>query len=332
MQSQKRSRILWQTAGLGLIIVFLVGLGVLFVDVDAVWRELRQAKPGYVLASSLFLLLGLVIFAVRWRFLLQNKPSLMHTFHASNIGHAGNILLTARVGEPMRIVVMGQDGSVSYTAATSSFVVERLFETMMRLLALSTAVIFGSNIEITPGTVLVGLLFILFMFGLIFWLVNNREKTLKRGTAVLSRLPRVKSETAHHWLTDLLDNLQYVATLPRMGQAMGWSLLMWLCFWGFFYVLLLALGDRVPAQDRLAISLGALALSPPSAPTQPGLFHGSVVIPLTAVGFDEVALVAYAILLHVVEMFWVILLAIWGLVRTGISVSSVMGKTVKSEK
>jgi uncharacterized protein (TIRG00374 family) len=310
--------------GLGAVVVALLVLAVAFVDVAAVYQELRRARPLYLLVSSLFLWAGLAGFAARWRFLLQGKPGFWHTFHACNIGHAGNMLLPGRVGEPARIVVMGQEGSVSYTEATSSFVVERLFEQMMRLLALATAVALGSGITITPGAVGGALLFLAVMFSLIFWLVRHREATHRKGTAVLSTLPRITPEKADHWLNDLLDNLQYVSSLPHTVQAMGWSLASWLCFWAFFYVVLLALGDRIPPTDRLPISIGALALSPPSAATQPGLFHGSVVIPLTAVGYDRNLLTAYAILLHIIEMFWIVLLAIVGLYQTGASLSTVL--------
>lgn len=321
---QLKNRTLWQLIGLGIVVVALVALAVAFVDVTAVYQELRRARPVFLLASSLFLLAGLASFALRWRFLLQNRPGFWHTFHATNIGHAGNMLLPGRVGEPARIVVMGQDGSVSYTEATSSFVVERLFEQMMRLLALATAVTLGSGISMTPGTVGAALLLLASMFSLIFWLVRNREITHRKGTAVLSKLPRVTPEKADRWLNDVLDNLQYVSSLSHTVQTIGWSLLSWLCFWAFFYVVLLALGDQVPAADRLPISIGALALSPPSAATQPGLFHGSVVIPLTAVGYDQNLLTAYAILLHIIEMFWIVLLAIVGLWQTGVSVTAVM--------
>ncbi|MCP4360278.1 MAG: flippase-like domain-containing protein [Chloroflexi bacterium] len=321
MQPKKNRRTLWQMILLGGVVIGMVALALLFVDISAVIHELRQAKFIYLGASSLFLLLGLACFAARWRFLLQGKPGFRHTFHASNIGHAGNMIIPGRAGEPIRIVIMGQEGNISYTESVSSFMVERLFEQMMRLLALSTAVAVGSGIEMTPDTVVVGVLFLALMFTTMFWLVKNREITLRWGTAVLSKLPRIIPERANNWLSDLLNNLQYITSFRHTAQAIGWSLLSWVCFWLFFYLTLLALGDRIAPQDRLAISLGALALSPPSSATQPGLFHGSVTVPLAAVGFDEVILLAYAILLHIVEMFWIILLAIWGLLRTGVSLS-----------
>ncbi len=324
MPSKKRTRLFGQIVGLGMIVAALLVLALMFVDVPAVWQALRRARLVYVGASSLFLLAGLACFAARWRFLLQGKPGFWHTFHAGNIGHAGNILLPGRVGEPGRIVVMGRDGTVSYAEATSSFVVERLFEQIMRLMALITAVALGSGLNITPGTMVTSLLFLAVMFMLIFWLVRNREMTRQKGTAVLSHLPRVTPEKAGRWLDELLDNLQYVASLRRAAQVIGWSLLSWGCFWVFFYFTLLALGSPILPANWLPMSMGALALSPPSAATQPGLFHGSVVIPLAAVGYDIEMLTAYTILLHIIEMFWMVLLAIWGLAQTGLSVSAVI--------
>ena len=115
-----------------------------------------------------------------------------------------------------------------------------------------------------------------------------------------------------------------VALSPDVCDSALGVLFPFFFFWAFFYLTLVALGTGLAQTDMLAISIGALALSPPSAATQPGLFHGSVVVPLVAVGFDEVILIAYAIVLHVIEMFWITLLALWGLATTGISLSALL--------
>ena len=249
---------IWQIGGLLLVIGAIIALFVWFVDLAAVGRVLQTADFPLLLLASLFLLLGLLFYAMRWRLLLGNKPSLRQTFHASNIGHAGNIIVPARAGEAMRIVVLGRGGAVSYTEATSSFVVERLFEQLLRLLALAAAVTVGAGIELTPGSILGGMVVLVGAFAGIQWLVRRRERVLVSWPRRFARLPRI--------------------------TVMGTSLLAWGFFWGFFYATLLALGDGFPPADRLAVSLGALALSPPSAPTQPGIFHASVVVPLASEG------------------------------------------------
>ena len=315
---------IWQIVGLLVVIGAIVALFVWFVDLQAVGEVLRTAVPTHLILASILLVTGLLFYAMRWRLLLGNKPTLLQTFHASNIGHAGNIIVPARAGEAMRIVVLGRSEAVTYTEATSSFVVERLFEQLLRLLALVAAVAVGAGIELSPGTILSGMAVLVAAFAGIQWLVRRRERVLARWPARFAKLPRITEAGARRTLTDLLDNLTAVSEPRQLALVMGTSLLAWGCFWGFFYATLLALGDGFPVADRLAVSLGALALSPPSAPTQPGIFHASVVVPLAAVGFDEVALTAYAVLLHILEMVWMIGLAIVGLAQTGLSVGSML--------
>lgn len=301
------------------MIVLIVVVFVLFVDLQAVAQQLRTADVRYLLAASALLLAGLVAYAVRWRLLLANKPSLLHTFHASNIGHAGNVLIPARAGEAARILVMGRSPAVSTTEAASGFVVERLFEQIMRLVALVGAVVYGVGLELSAGTVLGGVGFLLLAFAAMAWLVNNQELTLARGPVWLARLPRVTEAGARRSLADLLANLANVSAPPRLALVFLWSLIPWACFWGFFYLALFALEAGFPPGQRLAVSLGALALSPPSAPTQPGIFHASVVAPLVAIGFAAESLTAYAVVLHLLEMVWMIGLAVWGVVQIGMS-------------
>ena len=60
---------------------------------------------------------------------------------------------------------------------------------------------------------------------------------------------------------------------------MGTSLLSWGFFWGFFYAALLALGEGILRRQTAWPFRWALwPYRPPSAPTQPGIFHASVVL------------------------------------------------------
>ena len=300
----------------------IVTIAILFfwlVDTEEVAQYLVAADIRFLAAASIMLILGLVTFAVRWRALLANKPRLLFTFHASNLGHAGNILIPFRAGEAIRILVMGSDKSVSFTEATTSVVVERLFEQLLRLLALAAAILVGVGLEISPVAALGGIGFLILGFGAIAWLVSHQDFTLDRGTRLLARLPRVTEETAHKSISDLLQNLAVVSKPRQFALILLWSVITWFFFWGFFYLTLLSLDAGFAPEQQLAISLGALALSPPSAPTQPGIFHASIVIPLSALGINAEALTAYAVILHILEMFWMVGFAAWGLVATGSS-------------
>lgn len=306
-----------------LVIAAIVALFLVLIDVELVISQLLAADPASIALASALLIISLAAYAVRWRALLGNKPSFKLTFHAANLGHAGNIIIPFRAGEVIRILVMGRSTAVSYTETTTSIVVERLFEQLMRLLVLVIAIYFGIGLELSTGSIAGGIAFLVLGFGLIAWLVNHQEFTLEKGSALLSKIPRISYESAHHSISDLIENLKVVSKPRQFGMILFYSIVTWIIFWGFFFVTLQALQIDLPLQERLAISLGALALSPPSAPTQPGLFHASVVLPLSALGFNPEMLTTYAVLLHIQEMIWVVGFGIWGLIATGLSLDSI---------
>ncbi|MFN2141360.1 MAG: lysylphosphatidylglycerol synthase transmembrane domain-containing protein [Candidatus Promineifilaceae bacterium] len=299
-----------------IIVVFL-----LLVDMQEVLNELETADPVMLLLGSAAFIAGLAAFAARWRALLNYEPSFIFTFHASNMGQAGNILLPARAGEAIRILVMGTDEEVSLAEATASFVVERLFEQVMRLLAILAAVLVGVGLKTSLKALIGGVVFVIAGFAVVLWLVNHPDFTLQKGAWLLSKIPRVSEERARQATADLLQNLSNITHPRRFAVVFGWSLVSSSLFWLFFFLTLRALDTGLPLQEQIAVSLGALALSPPSAATQPGLFHASVVAPLAAVGFDAELVTAYAVLLHIIEMVWLIILASWGLFATKITFS-----------
>ncbi len=318
---KNRNQLYRRTFIVVILIIIITALFFLLVDVNEVWEQLVSADARYLIAASCALVLGLVAFAARWRSLLEYNPPLVFTFHASNIGHAGNMLIPFRAGEAIRILVMGSAQYVSFTAATTSVVVERLFEQLMRFIVLGLAIAIGVGLEVSPATLLSGLGLLVLGFGTVVWLVNHQDFTRIKVTRLLAKIPRVTEETAYKSISDLMQNLTAVSKPHQFMRILLISGITWLLFWGFFYLTLLALDTSFSRQQQLAISLAALALSPPSAPTQPGIFHASIVVPVAALGFDPETLTAYAIILQAIEIFWMVGLAVWGLIATGSSLS-----------
>ena len=214
--------------GLTAVILLIITAFILLVDWNHVFRILEGVAYGLLLAASAALIIGLFFFALRWRLLMANKPTMALTFHASNIGFAGNILIPFRGGEALRIFVMGRSGQVSYTTATASFVVERLFEQLLRLLALITAVVIGVGIKITPLTLLSGLGFIVLLAAAIYWLITHQQTIARKAPAHLARLPRISQAAAQQWLSDLFANLQNIAKPQQFVLTLLYSLLSWL--------------------------------------------------------------------------------------------------------
>jgi hypothetical protein len=125
---------------------------------------------------------------------------------------------------------------------------------------------------------------------------------------------------AFAWLVDLRAVAAQIraASGSRLAAAAGMllSVLAGACFWAFHALALTALPLHFTPRQVLTLSLGALALATPSAPTQPGLYHASVVAPLGVLGFGETSLTAYAVLLHAVMMACMLALGALGLALT----------------
>lgn len=315
---------------LGFIILVIV-LFVVFVDLGQVVDQLARTDWRYAIAAGAVLLVGMVSYAVRWRLLLGNVPGRLPTFHAANAGHTFNILIPLRAGMWARVFVINQLSRVTITEGLSSVMVERLLEQVMRLTALGGAIVLGAGLEVTPTTAIGTIAVVIVIFAILFLIVDRREYVLARWPAYIARLPRLTEERVHKILSDWLNNLAVIASPGRFALAFLLSLVTWSIWWGFHLLVLLALNTGLPTGDILAMSLGSLALAPPSAPTQPGLYQASIVAPLAVAGFNENLLTAYAVLLQIFELVLMIGLGLWGLNTSGASLGAILNMRGKQE-
>jgi uncharacterized protein (TIRG00374 family) len=313
--SMKKPLPIKQIVGVALVVVSVV-LFLVIVDVQAVAAEIRRADWRYLLAASAALLAGMVTHAGRWRAIFKERPPLLATFHAANAGHLLNIAIPLRAGEAARVVALSRSQARPAAEVASTVVVERLFEPILRLAALGGAAVFGLGIQPSPLSVLGGVAFLVFAFVALAWVVAHPDKVLQRGAPLLGRLPRLNEEKARKVLERLLSGLSSLSSWRQVALIMLWSIGTWAIFWLFHTVVLWALPPLFPESQRLAITLGTLALAPPTAPTQPGIYHASLVVPLGVIGLDETRLTTYAVVLHGVQSAWMIALGLVGFLAT----------------
>jgi uncharacterized protein (TIRG00374 family) len=313
--------------GIGMTVITIIVIIILFavfIDLGEVYQQLRMADWHYMLAGSIMLIAGLITFAVRWRLLLGNVPTVKETFNDSNMCHMFNLVLPLRAGEAVRIFILGKGTSISYAEATSSVVVEKLIEQIMRITAIGGAIVFGLGLDVSVYSIFGAVLFLALAFTFLLWMVNNQGAVLESWPSKLAKLPRLSEKRIHQILVDVLRGLSSISSTRQLSMVMGLSVLTWMFFWSFYYVVLLALDVDFTLQQRLAISLGALGLAPPSASTLPGFYHASIVAPLAAVGFAEVVLTAYTVLLYAIKLFWMTFFGVLGLIQERASTVDVL--------
>jgi hypothetical protein len=302
-----------------LVIILLMVVLALFVDWQTVLLQLKQANRVLLAAASLLLIAGFVTYAVRWRLLLHNKAGLIPVFHASNAGNMVNTLLPLRPGDAARIFMLGKKEELPLIEVTTGILVERWFEQIMRLAALGGAIIFGAGVAVSAASILGSVAFLAASLLFMVRMVQRREYVLETYPGWLAHLPRLTEEQARHGLTSLIDGLSGMASVRKIFAALLWSVITWTFFWGFHYLCLAAIPQNLDLQTQLALSLGSLALVPPSATTLPGIYQVSMVVPLSLVGYDASLLTSYALLMNITELVWVIGLGLWGTLRTGVA-------------
>jgi len=311
-------------------LVLIVILAVLsqFVDWSLVIQQIRQANKPALTGGTIFLLLGYWFYAVRWRFLLENQPRLRNTYHASNAGNMANTLLPLRPGDAARILILGKLDRIPLAKVTTSIIVERWYEQIMRLAALGGAIVFGLGISVSTPSILGSALFLIASLLAIVWMTRQEEYLLRKLPPFLARLPRLTEAHARHSLENLLEGLRGMTSFRNQGLALLWSVVTWTFFWLFHYLCLIAIQPDMDLMSALSLSLASLALVPPSATTLPGIYQVSMMVPLGLVGYSESMLATYSLLMNIIEIAIVMILGIWGTMRAGITLGQLVDESI----
>lgn len=304
------------------IIIFLVVMAALatLVDWQSVFAMLAAADPRQLAAATILLVIGYLAYAERWRYLLGDRPAYSATFHTANVGTMVNTLLPGRPGDAIRIVLLSQRTGIPVFAVTSSVVVERWYEQIMRLAAIGGALVFGAGAQVSAITMLGSLAYLIGSLGLMVFMLRRKDWILLKAPPLIARLPRIHEDHSRRWLSDLIDGLARISSPRRLLTILIWSIITWGFFWGFHFLCLAAIHPTLETNQLLAISLASLALVPPSASTLPGVFQVSMVVPLTLVGYDSTMLTSYSLVLNIVEMAVILIFGVVGAVSSGLTI------------
>lgn len=281
------------------------------VDWPRVLQIVSRAEPAPLLWSVPFLLLGLLAHAWRWCALLPGDLALTRVFHASNLGHAGNLLIPGRAGEPVRVALLSGPGGAGVGKVVGSVVVERLMEQIFRVVFLVAGVSWLGRGH--GGDVLISLLVALgLVVGLVVTVRAYPEAVAKVLGYVLQPFLGWSSTAI---LQQIRDMVVYVEGLSR-GELRVFCFRTVVC-WTFLAAHTALLLKALGAGSLLAYSLIVMAVATPTAATQPGLYQGVLVAALALVGVDPADGLAWSILLHAVQLILLPLLAIWGYFALG---------------
>jgi hypothetical protein len=308
-----------------------------WVLADVQWTEVR----GHIADARLVLLFATVMAAtatfplrlLRWQYLLRREDGsaipLAPLWHAVAIGFMANNILPFRMGEVMRSLSASRLANVRFTAAFSSVAVERVFDglTVVALLVISLfaaglpAGVEVAGVPVTRTATIAGLAMgaALLMALIVVAFPALAERVI---SAVVPS--RALADRLVHIVEGLRHGLSVLRSPGRAGIVVAMSLVLWLVNALSFYLAFKAFG--IPANFAAALLLQGILVFGIAVPTTPGyvgVFEGAIKAVLLVLGVGADHAVAYALTYHVTTFVPIVLLGIWSLIRTSLSLEEI---------
>jgi uncharacterized protein (TIRG00374 family) len=323
----------WQSVLLGVVIsVATLAYALNGNDLSRIGDELANGRYLWAIPCGLLIALGLWFRGLRWRFLLNERITPMHSFHITNISYFLNAWLPLRLGEVARAYLVTRlKPPISMFTALSSVVVERLID----LLAVVVLVVLAVQLTDVPSEVqvsaqLIGVASVLGMLVLAFF-AARRQVAHAIVRFFLSILPFLERLGVRSLADKVLDGIAPLGSVRGVSYSLWWSLWAWTTSIVAGYVLLFAFYDQPNwAAALLMIAAAALAIALPAVPGSVGPFEAAIIVGLQlsgmidpANGLPQERAFAFAVVLHLVNAACYVILGYLGLLQERVSLGEV---------
>jgi uncharacterized protein (TIRG00374 family) len=306
------------------MVVSLVFLALAFRKVE--WSEVLQAwsgaRPTWMVAGLLLLVLAWWVAAVRWKVILHPAPQvrIMDTFSFITIGYLANTILPLRLGDLARATLMGRRRRIGISRALGSMALERL----MDIITLLFFILLLSLLMEIPSLVKAGLVTMaggaLVMLAGLVMLSFHRERLSYVQKALEWVLPAPIALRVVTLIDRFSGGLEVIRDPTRLLLVFGLSVAGWAVTGLATYIWLLAFNLPLPWFAGIfvlvVINLGSAI---PSSPGYVGVYHYLAVLALSAWGVERSPALAYGIGTHALNMIANVSLGAFFVAREGVS-------------
>ena len=280
-------------------------LAVRDVDWDVAWRALRASEWWWVLPTTLVIVAGTVIRAVRWCavFAPETRPPFRAVLSALLVGNFFNTVLPLRAGEALRIVALNQRARVSRVETLGTVGVERVMDVVTLLVLLFAVAAWLPEVSWLRGAAVFGAALAAVVAAAVLLLAVWGARPVHALLRPLARLRPASAERVEHAAESLARGLAALRR-PRVAAAgLLWTALSWIAFALSFWLLMIGFDlDVPPLAGLLVLVATGLAMILPSPPAAVGVFEGAVVVALGAYDVSPSHALPYAVVLHLVNV------------------------------
>ena len=309
----------------------LVGL---LISVIFLWVAFRDLHPGDVLENiqtlnPFWLVVGAAVYFVavaiitwRWQFLLRavKLVPMSRLFPLVCIGYMGNNVYPFRSGEALRIFLLNRNDRVPIVRATTTVVVERVFDGLVMLTFIVVPLLFidVASDEIQQVATFAAPIFLLALA--VFFVLAAQPNLLRQLVIFVNRfLPERLESLVQRVSEDVISGLEGLRSPAHLAGAIITSYLTWGVEASVYWMVSFAFDFNMTYPEMLLV-VGTVNLAGliPASPGQIGVFEFFVSTVLVAVGISETSALTYAIVVHVVIWLPVTLVGFAFLARQGL--------------
>jgi uncharacterized protein (TIRG00374 family) len=298
-------RTLGLTAGAAISAVFTY-LAVRTIDFDVFREGLTESNYWWLVPAFVVLLVGMAIRAVRWQLLFPPKarPPLGAIFRALVVGQFLNSILPARSGEAGRIIFLHREVRTSRAQAAGTAITERVFDVVGLLLLFFVFVPLFPEIDWVRRAAVAALVIGLMVLGAVVVLTVFGVRAVRLLFVPVGRLRWIDASRAETIASSLTQGLAAMHRPAMALIAFGLTTVSWLVFALAFW--LVAIGfdlDIGYVGGLLVVVTTSLVLVVPALPGAIGTFEAATVVGLRAYGVNDSEALAYAVVLHALNLF-----------------------------
>jgi len=305
---------------------WLPGLIISAIAIYAVFRftrgqdfiaALRSVNPWFILFLIGASLLTLLARAVAWRTILGKKISLKTSFFGVSEGYFLNNLFPLRAGEIGRALLVGRSSGLGTLHVLSTILIERAFDIIFAasVILLTLPFVVGADwvkpVAFTAFIVVIAGLVVLMFISIKRdkfqdWLQRRNFRSRLITNKVLPQINKI------------MDGLSALVHPQQFMLSFFWIGVNWL-FWLVMYYFTIA---QIAPQARLwwggfIAGLLSLGVAIPAAPASVGVYEASVMGAFAVLGVSSSSGLAYAIVLHLVQLLVTTTFGLWGMIRDG---------------
>jgi len=329
MDKKNYRRLIWTAIAI-LIVVFIVFAAT--VDFDSLLETLRSTNMALLSAGVLFLLMGIVMITIRWRYFLREKPSFPVTFHSNSMSYMLKLLIPIPLAV-LRLTIFTLASSVDYYQSAPLMIIERFLELVMRLVTLTLAIALIRNFHPWITGLAIILILLMAVPAFIMWFSRNASATTTSLVERSTRSPDFDRKKLNEAMLDFQNNLSTMRATRGLTTGVVYSLGMWGLFLLFYIFGFYSLGLDLDTREIVAMSATILAILPPSTPAMIGVYQGIIVAILLAFGLlDLNTATAYGLLITGSQLVVWIVLGVWGYRRTKIKFSNLTQFSLEDEQ